>query len=166
MVKRMENRWHRCPLWPSRYIPETANSIILRFQDRVARQFVYFMAGFDQELPRKVLDKTICRSTPNCQDRRARRQNGSGKRRCCGSWPASTRNITGKWSPRARGSATRNRSPHLDATKGTCARHVMLGVAKQKAILVATTAGDELFRRERRRDDQCRTRSEAAAHVG
>ena len=88
-------------------------------------------------------------------------------RRCCASWPGSTRSI-----PARPGPPTGARvgylaqEPQLDPTKSV-RENVMEGVAPQKAIVDRyNELADELFRRDRRRDDQAAGRDRGQGTVG
>ena len=135
----------------------------------MARQFIYHMQGLTKTYPggnRRSWRTSTCRSTRTprsaCSASTAR-----ASRRCCASWPASTRSSPARaGSPRARASATCSRSRSSTRRK-TCASNVMEGVAPQEGDARPLQRNrDELLGRDRGRDDEAAGRDRRQGPVG
>ena len=126
-------------------------------------------AGPDQDLARRQEgagehQSLLLSRTPRsaCSASTAR-----ASRRCCASWPASTRNSPARaWSPRARGSAIcrRSRSSIRDPRRQGQRHARRRGQAGDPRPLQRTR--DELFRRDRGRDDPSAGRDRGARASG
>jgi ATP-binding cassette ChvD family protein len=101
----------------------------------MARQFVYFMQGLTKSYPtRKVLDNVHLSFYPDAKIG-VLGVNGSGKSTLLKIMAGIDKEYTGEaWVAEGARVGYLEQEPHLDATK-TVRENVMLGVAKQKAIL-------------------------------
>jgi ATP-binding cassette ChvD family protein len=124
-------------LWgPRRYISGSKFPKILSFQGiAMARQFVYFMKGLSKTYPtRKVLDNVHLSFYPDAKIG-VLGVNGSGKSTLLRIMAGLDKEYNGEaWVAEGARVGYLEQEPHLDATK-TVRENVMLGVAKQKAIL-------------------------------
>ncbi len=125
-------------LWgPRRYISRKLNILknLLLSGASMARQFVYFMQGLTKSYPtRKVLDNVHLSFYPDAKIG-VLGVNGSGKSTLLRIMAGLDKEYTGEaWVAEGARVGYLEQEPHLDATK-TVRENVMLGVAKQKAIL-------------------------------
>src|ERR1700744_6548414 len=107
-----------------------------RFQgSRMARQFVYFMQGLTKSYPtRKVLDNVHLSFYPDAKIG-VLGVNGSGKSTLLRIMAGLDKEFSGEaWAADGARVGYLEQEPQLDASK-TVREHVMMGVAKQKAIL-------------------------------
>ena len=133
----------------------------------MARQFVYHMQGLTKTWPggKKVLGQRQSVLLPRRQDRRARRQRLRQIDACCASWPGIDKEFSGEGfvaegarvgylpqEPQARRQPRRARQRHARRRR------------QEGGARPLQRARDELFRRDRGRDDRsCRTRSRPRA---
>src|SRR6266404_6249520 len=133
----MENACPAVALWrPRRYISGSKISVNSRFQGiAMARQFVYFMQGLSKSYPtRKVLDNVHLSFYPDAKIG-VLGVNGSGKSTLLRIMAGLDKEYNGEaWVAEGARVGYLEQEPQLDATK-TVRENVMLGVAKQKAIL-------------------------------
>jgi ATP-binding cassette ChvD family protein len=125
-------------LWgPRRYISGSKFPQILSFSGiAMARQFVYFMKGLSKTYPgnRKVLDNVHLSFYPDAKIG-VLGVNGSGKSTLLRIMAGIDKDYNGEaWVAQGARVGYLEQEPQLDATK-TVRENVMLGVAKQKAIL-------------------------------
>jgi ATP-binding cassette ChvD family protein len=134
----MENARDAVALWrPCRYISRSKSPQIQRFSgNAMARQFVYFMQGLSKTYPgnRKVLDNVHLSFYPNAKIG-VLGINGSGKSTLLRIMAGLDKEYSGEaWVAEGARVGYLEQEPQLDAAK-TVRENVMLGVAKQKAIL-------------------------------
>src|SRR6266478_3555886 len=133
----MENACPAVALWrPRRYISGSKISVNSRFQGiAMARQFVYFMQGLSKSYPtRKVLDNVHLSFYPDAKIG-VLGVNGSGKSTLLRIMAGLDKEYNGEaWVAQGARVGYLEQEPQLDAGK-TVRENVMLGVAKQKAIL-------------------------------
>jgi ATP-binding cassette ChvD family protein len=135
--ERMENEGGAVALWgPRRYISGqqiSINETVSRIA--MARQFVYFMQGLTKSYPtRKVLDNVHLSFYPDAKIG-VLGVNGSGKSTLLRIMAGLDKEYNGEaWVAEGARVGYLEQEPHLDASK-TVRENVMLGVAKQKAIL-------------------------------
>src|SRR6201997_1916223 len=126
-----------CPLGPARlHEPQQNFTQIQGFSgNAMARQFVYFMQGLTKSYPtRKVLDNVHLSFYPDAKIG-VLGVNGSGKSTLLRIMAGLDKEYNGEaWVAEGARVGYLEQEPHLDATK-TVRENVMLGVAKQKAIL-------------------------------
>ena len=135
----------------------------------MARQFIYHMQGLSKTYPGQPQGPgehppVVLSRTPRSA---CSASTAPASRRCCASWPASTRNSPARpGPPRARASAIWRRS-RSSIRQSRVRGNVMEGVAAKKAILDRyNELAVELFRRDRRRDDQAAGRDRGQGPVG
>src|SRR6266404_4866047 len=133
----MENACPAVALWrPRRYISGSKISVNSRFQGiAMARQFVYFMQGLSKSYPtRKVLDNVHLSFYPDAKIG-VLGVNGSGKSTLLRIMAGLDKEYNGEaWVAEGARVGYLEQEPQLDPTKSV-RENVMLGVAKQKAIL-------------------------------
>ncbi len=134
----MENAGRAVALWgPRRYISGSKFSQILSISGiSMARQFVYFMQGLSKTYPpnRKVLDNVHLSFYPDAKIG-VLGVNGSGKSTLLRIMAGIDKEYTGEaWVAEGARVGYLEQEPQLDAAKSV-RENVMLGVAKQKAIL-------------------------------
>jgi ATP-binding cassette ChvD family protein len=144
LVNTGEQRENRTPwggstvaLWgPRRYMTAKQTSLKIRIPGApMARQFVYFMQGLTKSYPtRKVLDNIHLQFYPDAKIG-VLGVNGSGKSTLLRIMAGLDKEYNGEaWVAEGARVGYLEQEPQLDATK-TVRENVMLGVAKQKAIL-------------------------------
>jgi ATP-binding cassette ChvD family protein len=135
--ERMENEGLRLPFGGRAATSAAANFLkYTGFQgSRMARQFVYFMQGLTKSYPtRKVLDNVHLSFYPDAKIG-VLGVNGSGKSTLLRIMAGLDKEYNGEaWVAEGARVGYLEQEPHLDETK-TVRENVMLGVAKQKAIL-------------------------------
>jgi ATP-binding cassette ChvD family protein len=135
--ERMENEGPRLPFEGRAATSAAANFLKLSgFQgSRMARQFVYFMQGLTKSYPtRKVLDNVHLSFYPDAKIG-VLGVNGSGKSTLLRIMAGLDKEYNGEaWVAEGARVGYLEQEPQLDASK-TVRENVMLGVAKQKAIL-------------------------------
>ncbi len=134
----------------------------------MARQFVYFMQGLSKTYPpnRKVLDNVHLSFYPDAKIG-VLGVNGSGKSTLLKIMAGLDKEYSGEaWVAEGARVGYLEQEPQLDASK-TVRENVMEGVAKQKGDPRSLQrAGDELFGRDRRRDDQVAGRDRGRRPLG
>jgi ATP-binding cassette ChvD family protein len=135
--ERMENEGPRLPFGACAATSAAANFLkCTGFRDRgMARQFVYFMQGLTKSYPtRKVLDNVHLSFYPDAKIG-VLGVNGSGKSTLLRIMAGLDKEYNGEaWVAEGARVGYLEQEPHLDASK-TVRENVMMGVAKQKAIL-------------------------------
>jgi ATP-binding cassette ChvD family protein len=135
--ERIENTGARLPFGVHAATSAAANSTNLRLQGiGMARQFVYFMQGLSKTYPpnRKVLDNVHLSFYPDAKIG-VLGVNGSGKSTLLRIMAGIDKEYSGEaWVAEGARVGYLEQEPHLDAAKSV-RENVMLGVAKQKAIL-------------------------------